>query len=201
MRLRLLVKPVVPDSLLRFESLSVLAVLPLELLVPQSLLILQFLAVALLDLRKFVLVPSVQTSIFVDLCLDVATVSRFDLLSLLEPGLLLLVHIFAELGVFVQATGQLSVGALLLFTQLVKVEFLRVSCLPFLLLNLVLQLLDLLLKLLLETLLHLCVLLEAISSRCDGYLELLTCRFALPNKGLVLLNIFLEVVKHLQLIV
>ena len=80
-------------------------------------------------------------------------------------------------------------------------DTLSVGSLPLLLLNLFHELLDLLLEALLEFFLHLSVFMELLGCGSDRDLKLLTGILALANEGLVLCNIFLEVIKDLQLFI
>ena len=78
---------------------------------------------------------------------------------------------------------------------------LSVGSLPLLLLNLFHELLNLLLQTFLEFFLHFCVFLEFLSRGSDRDLQLLSGILALTNEGLVLSDIFLEVIKDLQLFI
>ena len=76
-----------------------------------------------------------------------------------------------------------------------------VGSLPFLFLNLFHELLNLLLQTFLEFFLHFCVFFELLGRGSDRDLQLLTGILALANEGLVLGDIFLEVIKDLQLFI
>ena len=78
---------------------------------------------------------------------------------------------------------------------------LGVGSLPLLLLNLFHELLNLLLETFLEFFLHLCVFLELLGRCSDRDLQFFAGILALADEGLVLSDIFLEVVKDLQLLI
>ena len=80
-------------------------------------------------------------------------------------------------------------------------DSLSVGSLPLLLLNLFHELLDLFLETLLEFFLHLSVFMELLGRGSDRDLQLLASILALTNEGLVLSDIFLEVIKDLQLFI
>ena len=73
--------------------------------------------------------------------------------------------------------------------------------LPFLLLNVFHELLDLFLETLLEFFLHFSIFMELLSRGSDRDLQLFTSILALTNEGLVLGHILLEVIKDLQLLI
>ena len=76
-----------------------------------------------------------------------------------------------------------------------------VGSLPLLLLNLFHELLNLLLETLLEFFLHLSVFLELLGRGSDRDLQFFAGILALADEGLVLSDIFLEVIKDLQLLI
>ena len=88
-----------------------------------------------------------------------------------------------------------------LFIELVQVNSLCVGSLPLLLLNLFHELLDLLLETLLEFFLHFCVFVELLSRGSDRDLQFFAGILALADEGLVLSDVFLEVIKDLQLLI
>ncbi len=80
-------------------------------------------------------------------------------------------------------------------------SLLSASSLPFLLLNLIHQLIDLSLKALLELFFHLCVFLEFVSRLSESHLELFTSFFTLTNESLILCNVSFQVIENLEFLI
>jgi len=151
--------------------------------------------------EELIVVPFIDAGMFIRADFQLTTSLLLIFRELLVPLVFTLDGDIAQVRDRRILTVGLGVVAFVLLVKLRKVGHLRLSCLAFLLLNLVHQLLDLGLKLVLELLFHLGVFLNLLGCHGQCGLEILAGGLAFAHELLVLSDILLEVVEDLKLLI
>lgn len=157
--------------------------------------------VAIFLSSKLVAVPLVEASVLVCTSPELLVSAPLILGKLFVPLILTLDGPVPKVGNLLILAIDLSVVPLVLIVELLQMSLLGQGGLPLLLLDIVHELLDLGLKTVLELLLHLCVFLDLLGGVGQDSLQLLSCCLALTNELLVLSDVILQVVEHLELLV